>query len=73
VAQIRKYYEIIQKQKLRDVQMQAIAVFNAVGTAFGSIKMQSFKEFLGALSMKKKDLHRALDEMKSKGLPIEDK
>jgi len=53
--------------------MQAISVFYASGAAFGSIKSGNFKEFLDRLSMKKQDLHKAIDEMKNKGLNIEDK
>jgi hypothetical protein len=44
-----------------------------VATAFGSIKPYKFREFLDMLGMKKKDVHKALEEMKSKGLNIEDR
>lgn len=46
----------------------------AVGRAFGSIKVGDFKAFLDKLDPRiKKDVHKAIDEMKIKKLNIEDK
>jgi hypothetical protein len=73
LQEIKKYYEVIQRQKLRDLQLHTTATLYAVGAAFGTVKKEKYREFMEMLSMKKKDVHKSLDEMKGKGLPIEDK
>lgn len=72
VEQITKYCDIIQKQKLREAQLNGIVMLQAVATAFGSLKYADFKKFLDSLSMKKQDINKALDEAKKAGLPIEE-
>jgi len=73
IEQIRTYYEIIQKQKLRDAQLDAISTLYATATAFGSMKNTDFKRFLDKFDMKPIDVMKNIDEMKAKGLPVEDK
>lgn len=72
LSQIQLFCEKIQVQKMQDARLQAIVIFNATATAFGSVKNEQFQEFLEILSGVKKDINEVLDELKNKGLPVED-
>lgn len=73
VQQIRAYYEIINKQKMREQQLVAICTVYATATAFGSMKFADFRKFLDKFEMKKEQVEDTIKEMKNAGLPIEEK
>ncbi len=73
IQQIRKYYEIINKQKMREQQINAICTLYATATAFGSMKFVDFRKFLDKFEGKKEMIEDTIKEMKKAGLPIEEK
>ena len=74
-AQLRTYYELINKKKLRELKIKTIAMFNAVAYSYGSMKKEPFMKFLNKLDPPKmtKDGSAAFNEMKDAGFPVEDK
>jgi hypothetical protein len=72
VPQIRKYYELLSKQKLREIELNAIATLHAVATAFGTMEKKDFIEFLGKLSSRPIDPSKSIDDAKKIGLPVEE-
>ena len=73
VEQIKLYYEKIQKQKMEEAKLSAIITVQAVGTAFGSIKLDNFKKFLDKMDMKPEVKKDVINEMKQANLNIEDR
>jgi hypothetical protein len=74
VQQIKAYYEIINKQKMREMQLSAICTVYATATAFGSMKFLDFRKFLDKFGIDKKaPIEDTINEMKKAGLPIEEK
>lgn len=71
VQQLKSYYEIIQKQKLRETQLLAVVILEAAGTALGSVKYADFQKFLEKLKVEVKTT--SLEEGIKKGLPIEER
>lgn len=71
--QIRRYCEIIQEQKLKELQLNTIATLKAVAYAFGSMKKEDFIDFLDSLHEKEKDINRQLEKAKREDWPIEEK
>ncbi len=72
VQQIMKYCEIIQKQKIREVQLDGIVDMYSMATAFGSVKYKDFISFLKGLAKEDINMDDTLREMKKQGLPIEE-
>lgn len=54
------------------MQLNAVSTLYAVATAFGSMKSSKFSDFLEKMLPDEKDLNETLDQLKDKGLPIED-
>ena len=73
IQQIKAYYEIINKQKIRDKQIDTLCMSYASAAAFGTIKSNQFKNFMDKLEMKNIPADDTIEEMKKAGLPIEDK
>ena len=72
VQQIIRYAEIIQGQKITDLQLHAIAMVYAVGAGMGTIKFEEFHRFLNSLKGKKEDVKKTLDRAKEAGVIVED-
>ena len=70
MEQVNRYYEIVYRQKLRDLKMQTISTLKAVGYAFGGVKQKDFMDFLDSLEKTEKKLD--IDEVKRAGIPVED-
>ena len=73
LEQINVYCEEIQKKKLIDIQIYAVATLNAVGAAFGTVKIEKFREFLSILEGKKDTAEDMIAKMKTHNIPVEDK
>lgn len=73
VQQLRAYYEIINRQKMRDHQLNAIVTVYATATAFGSMKFSDFRKFLDKFELNKQEVEDTIKDMKKAGLPIEEK
>lgn len=75
LSQIRRYYEVINDNRLHQLGMlfQGVMVSTAAGQ--GNIKMDKFSDFLDQFFKKSKqkiDANKTFDSMKSGGLPVED-
>lgn len=68
--QVNRYYEIVYRQKLRDLKMQTISTLKAVGYAFGGVKQKDFMDFVESLEKTERKLD--FDEVKRAGIPVED-
>jgi len=74
-AQLKVYYELINKKKLQELKMRTIAMLNAVAYAYGSMKKDPFMMFMNTLDPPGavKDGGPAFDKMKIEGFPVEEK
>lgn len=72
--QIRRYYEVIYKEKLGDLKLQTISTMYATARAYGSLKNEDFKKYLDSLDLKPLDIDKTLRDAK-KAFPgmVEDK
>lgn len=66
LAQIRRYYEVIYKEKLSDLKLQTISMAYATSRAFGGMKKEDFKKYLDSLDLKPVDINKNLEEMNVK-------
>ena len=73
--QLKKYYELINKRKMRELRISTIAIFNAVAYSYGSMKKEAFMEFINKMDPpeRTKDGTKAFDKLKGAGFPVEDK
>ena len=73
-TQLRTYYELINKKKLRELKIKTIAMFNAVAYSYGSMKKEAFMKFIDKLDPPKitKDGTAAFENMKDAGFPVEE-
>jgi len=74
-AQLKVYYELINKKKLQELKIRTIATFNAVAYAYGSMKKEAFMRFIDKLDPPGivKDGGPAFDKMRQDGFPVEEK
>ena len=66
LTQIRRYYEIIYKEKLQDLKLQTISMAYATSRAFGGMKKDDFKKYLDSLDLKPVDFEKNFKSMKKK-------
>lgn len=62
--QIRRYYEVIYKEKLSDLKLNTISMVYATARAFGTLKKGDFKKYLDSLDLKPVDVDKSLEAMK---------
>ena len=73
MQQIERYYEVLQYEKIKDLQNMGMVVGNAVAYGEGHLKGEKFAEFIKNLDPRtKKDVNNNIELMKQQGLPIED-
>ncbi len=58
--QIRRYYDVLYKEKLKDLKLQTVSTMYATARAFGSLKNEDFKKYLDSLDLKPVDVNKSL-------------
>lgn len=66
LEQVRRYYEIIYKEKLQDLKLQTISMMYATARGFGGLKNADFKKYLDSLDLKPINVEKNINVMKAK-------
>lgn len=69
--QLKRYCDLILEEKMKDIQLQTIAISQATGYSGGNIKAKDFKKFIDSLDVNKKSV--SFDDLKKLGYDIEEK
>lgn len=72
LAQISKYYELIQRKKLRELRLQGIVMAYAHGFGAGNLDKDKFCEFVDAMDDRVKQYVDPIAKMKEAGIPVEE-